>query len=72
MQARKRRHSRTPFVVPTNSALYSAQAAPRLLLFWLFAPRDLRFLDRFSGTLKTGNLSRPEQLRLFSLDGEDL
>jgi len=28
MQARKRRHRRTPFVVPTNNALYSALAAP--------------------------------------------
>jgi hypothetical protein len=33
MQARGQRHGRAAFVVPTNSALYSTQATPALLLF---------------------------------------
>jgi hypothetical protein len=72
MQARGQRHGRAAFVVPTNSALYSAQTAPRAVAVLAIRAAGFTLSWRFSSTLKTGNLSRPEQFRLFSLDGENL
>jgi hypothetical protein len=72
MQACGQRHGRAAFVVPTNSALYSAQAAPRTIAVLAMRTAGFVLSWLFSSTLKTGNLSRPEQLRLFSLDGEHL
>jgi hypothetical protein len=72
MQAREQKHGHAAFVVPTNSALYSAKAASRAIAVLAIRAAGFALSWPFSGTLKTGNLSRPEQLRLFSLDGEHL
>jgi hypothetical protein len=72
MQARERSHGHAAFVVPTNSALYSAQAASCGIAVLAMRAAGFMLSRPFSSTLKTGNLSRPEQLRLFSPDGEHL